>query len=139
MNDSISEHSRHNVETARTYLKAIEDGATGPMLARFFDPEAVVETLPNRITPRASRRNLNEVLAAAERGRKILSKQRYEIMQTIAEGDRLALEVLWSGTLLIPFDTLPAGSELRAHVVTVLEFRAGKILAQRQYDCYEPW
>jgi len=38
-----------------------------------------------------------------------------------------------------PFDSLPAGGTMRAHVAIFLEFRNGKIVAQRHYDCYEPW
>jgi hypothetical protein len=34
---------------------------------------------------------------------------------------------------------MPAGTRLEAHLAVFFEFRAGQIIAQRNYDCYEPW
>jgi ketosteroid isomerase-like protein len=31
------------------------------------------------------------------------------------------------------------GDVMRAHFATFIEFRDGKIVAQRNYDCFEPW
>ncbi|MEU5049278.1 hypothetical protein [Streptomyces sp. NPDC021096] len=55
----------------------------------------------------------------------------------MAVGDQVALEVTWTGTLAVPLGDLPAGHVLRAHIAVFLEFREGKIRAQRNYDCYE--
>lgn len=41
--------------------------------------------------------------------------------------------------LAVPLGTLKGGSEMRAHFATLLEFRDGKIVAQRNYDCFDPW
>ena len=128
-----------NIETARRYLKAIEQGATGATLAQFFAPQVVMELFPNRLAPQGSRSGLAEMLEAAERGQKALSSQHYEIKHEVASGDTVALEVLWVGTLAIPVAGLSAGSQMRAHFAAFLEFRDGKILAQRNYDCYHPW
>lgn len=51
----------------------------------------------------------------------------------------VALEVLWIGKLAVPLGNLQAGSEMRAHSAMFLEFRDGKIVDQRNYDCFEPW
>jgi ketosteroid isomerase-like protein len=128
-----------NIEIARRYLKAIEQGATGATLAQFFAPNVVMELFPNRLAPQGSRSGLAEMLEAAERGQKALSSQHYEIKHEVAGGDTVALEVLWVGTLAIPVAGLSAGSQMRAHFAAFLEFRDGKILAQRNYDCYDPW
>jgi hypothetical protein len=40
----------------------------------------------------------------------------------------------------VPVGELPVGGELRAHLGIFLEFDAeGRIVSQRNYDCYEPW
>ena len=51
----------------------------------------------------------------------------------------MALEVLWSGLLAVPVDSLPADTEMRAHISIWLEFRDGKISRQHNYDCFDPW
>jgi ketosteroid isomerase-like protein len=32
-----------------------------------------------------------------------------------------------------------SGAEMRAHSAMFIEFRVGKIVAQRNYDWFEPW
>lgn len=76
---------------------------------------------------------------AFEKGRKLLASQTYEIRKSIALGDSVAVEVWWTGTLAIAFGNLAAGAKLRAHSAMFFEFQDGKISAQRNYDCFEPW
>jgi ketosteroid isomerase-like protein len=139
--DPMSTSTREliNLDTARRFLAAIQRGATGDELAQFFTPDVVQEELPNRVSPNGRQRKLAGILEGAERGQKLLSAQRFEIRTALATGDRVILEVLWVGTLAIPFGTIPAGGEMRAHSAMFLEFRDGKIAAQRNYDCFEPW
>jgi ketosteroid isomerase-like protein len=136
---STSTRDLANLDAARQYLAAIQRGATGDALAQFFAPDVVQEEFPNRVAPDGKRRNLAAMLEGAERGQKVLSAQRFEIRTAIATGDRVILEVLWVGTLAIPFGTIAAGGEMRAYSAMFLEFRDGKITAQRNYDCFEPW
>ena len=136
---STSTRDLANLDAARQYLAAIQRGATGEELAQFLTPDVTQEELPNRVVPDGKRRKLAGILEAAERGQKVLSAQRFEIRSAVATGDRVILEVLWVGTLAIPFGTIPAGGEMRAHSAMFLEFRDGKIAAQRNYDCFEPW
>jgi ketosteroid isomerase-like protein len=128
-----------NLDAARQYLAAIQRGVTGDDLAQFFAPDVTQQEFPNRIVPNGKRRKLAGILEGAERGRKVMSAQRFEVRSAVATGDRVILEVLWVGTLAIPFGTIPAGGEMRAHCAMFLEFRDGKIAAQRNYDCFEPW
>jgi ketosteroid isomerase-like protein len=136
---STSTRDLANLDAARQYLAAIQRGAIGDELAQFFTPDVVQEELPNRVSPDGKRRKLAAILEGAERGQKILSEQRFEIRSAVATGDRVILEALWVGTLAIPFGTISAGGEIRAHLAIFLEFRDGKIAVQRNYDCYEPW
>lgn len=127
-----------NVEAAIRYHEAVARGATGEELARFFHADAVQQELPNLLFPDGVRRDLPALLQAAERGREAVGHQRFEVHRAVAAGDQVALEVTWTGTLAVPLGALPAGHVLRAHIAVFLEFRDGRIYAQRNYDCYEP-
>ncbi len=127
------------LELVRDYFKALEGGATGPALAAFYTADAVQEEFPNRLNPHGVRRDLPAILAAAERGQTVMASQHYEIVTAVADGDRAAVEFLWSGTLAIAAGPLPAGARMRGRFACFLEFRDGRIVAQRNYDCFEPW
>jgi hypothetical protein len=45
-----------NTSLIRSYLAAIESGATGEALARFFTPDAIQVELPNRLNPQGGGR-----------------------------------------------------------------------------------
>jgi ketosteroid isomerase-like protein len=126
------------LELARRYLAAVEGGATGDALAAFYAPEVVQEEFPNRLLPQGARRDLAAILKAAARGQQVMAAQRYEVLHAVASGDHAALEFRWVGTLAIPVGSLPAGGEMRARCAVFLEFRDGRIVAQRSYDCFEP-
>lgn len=128
-----------NLEFVHRYLAAVERGATGDELAAFYTPDAVQEELPNRLIPTGIRRDVAAILQGAERGQKVVSKQRYTIRSEVSSGDRVAVEVLWEGTLAVPMGSLPVGGVMRAHFAIFLEIRDGRIAAQRNYDCFEPW
>jgi ketosteroid isomerase-like protein len=128
-----------NLATARRYLAAVENGATGAKLAPFFTPDVVQEEFPNRLVPNGARRDLAAILAGAERGHQVMAAQRYEVLDALAAGDAVALEVQWTGTLRVPLGSLPAGGAMRARFGVFLTFREGRIAAQRNYDCFEPW
>lgn len=83
-------------------------------------------------------RDVAAIALAAETGRGKLREQSFEVRNAIAAGDQVALEVLWSGTTGVAAGELAAGYVLRAHIATVLRFQDGKIVEQRNYDCYEP-
>jgi ketosteroid isomerase-like protein len=128
-----------NLEIARSYLRALERGDTGAALSKFFAPEVVLEEFPNLLTPHGQKRDLAAALEGAERGKKLMSRQMYKIMEELADDDRVALEVEWVGTLAVPFGSIPAGGQMKAFIAVVLEFREGKIVRQRNYDCFLAW
>lgn len=127
-----------NVALARQYLKAIESGASAEEMAQFFAPEVIVEIFPSKFFPNGSRDNLAGILAAAKRGKKAMTTQTYAVRNAIASGDQVALEIDWIGTLAVPLQTIAAGGQMRAHFASFLQFKDGKIVSQRNYDCYEP-
>jgi ketosteroid isomerase-like protein len=128
-----------NIETVRTYFKAIEDGAVGDAIARFFAPDVIQDEFPNRLMPNGARRNLNDIRDASERGQKVVSTQTFEIQNLVASGDWVAVETIWTGTLSVPFGTIPAGGRMRARFGVFIQLRDGKIIAQRNYDCFDPF
>jgi len=127
-----------NLAFARRYLEAIERGNPEDSL-KFFAEDAVQEEFPNRLLPHGARRDLAGLREAAQRGSKVMAAQRYEVLNAVASGDQVALEVQWTGTLAVPFGSIPAGGPMRARFAIFLEFRNGKIARQRNYDCFEPW
>ncbi len=134
----MSELNEHpNVRTAVRYHQAVARFAVGEELAAFFHPDAVHTQLPNALFPDGTVRPLPDLIAAAQQGRKLLADQHFEVINTVAFGAQVALEVTWSGTLAVSLGDLTAGQILRAHIAAFLEFRDGKIIAQRNYDCYE--
>lgn len=127
------------MRAARRYLAAIQAGATGDALAAFFTDDVVQEEFPNRLVPTGARRDLRAILDGAERGQAVLTGQRFDVRTATADGDRVALEVEWTGTLAIPIGSVPPGGELRARFGVFLDFRDGRIAAQRNYDCFDPF
>jgi hypothetical protein len=61
------------------------------------------------------------------------------VRSALAGGDRVALELVWVGTLAVPLGTIPAGGEMRAHFGVFLDYRGELIIGQRNYDCFEPF
>lgn len=129
----------NNLATAQRYLAALERLCTGDELAEFFTADVVQEEFPNRLLPRGARRDLAGILEAGERGRQVMSAQRYEVLHAIADESNVVLEIEWTGTLAVPFGSIPAGGQMRARFAVFLEFRDGKIARQRNYDCFAPW
>jgi len=127
-----------NLDTALRYLKAVESGATTD-LAQFFTADAVVEELPNRVVPNGARRGLAGVQDGAKRGQQLMARQTYDVRTATESDDLVILEVLWTGTLKVPYGPIPSGGEMKAHSAVFLNFRDGKIARQRNYDCFEPW
>ena len=139
------EREATNLEIARRYLAAIEASTSTTLTDEpggadvFFAPDVIQEEFPNRFLPAGARRDLADLRAAAERGRAVLGGQRYHVRAAYAVGDTVILEVLWVGILAVSVGTLAAGQEMRAHFAVFLEFRDGKIVRQRNYDCFEPF
>jgi ketosteroid isomerase-like protein len=123
---------------AREYLNSIgrEDELGG---LRFFADDVVQIEFPNRLLPNGATRDLAALRDAAERGRKVMSAQRFEVVNAIASGDQVAVEALWTGTLAVPLGSIPVGGQMRARFAIFLTYRDGRIVRQHNYDCFDPW
>lgn len=122
----------------RDLFRAIENGATGEALARYFDPNAEQIEYPSLMRPAGGQRSVDGMLAGAELGARLIADQSYEPHVVIDDGERLAVRFTWRGTLRADAAGIPAGTALVAHVAAFFEFREGRVLRQSSYDCYEP-
>ena len=136
---SRPEHEAANLDVATRYLQALGRGITAAELADFFHEDVVQIEYPNRLTPNGARRDLAAMQAGAERGSQAVSDQQYEILDAVTQGDTVVLEVDWSAILAVALGTLPAGYRMHARFAVFLELRDGRIAAQRNYDCFDPW
>ena len=133
------EDRQDHIVIARSYLKALEDGAAFEVLSGYFAPDCIQEEFPNRFTPNGARRTVEDLRLTAARGKKAVEAERYEILTEVAQGDLVALEVQWSARLQVPVGTLKAGDTMRARFAVFLTFRDGLILRQHNYDCFDPF
>jgi ketosteroid isomerase-like protein len=130
--------SHELLRLARDYLESIgnSDDLGG---LRFFADDVVQVEFPNRLVPHGATRDLAALRDAAERGRKVMTAQRFEVVNAIASGEQVAVEAIWSGTLAVPLGSIPAGGQMRARFAIFLTYRDGKIVRQHNYDCFDPW
>ena len=133
----MSEHP--NVTLVREYLAAIGRGEAGEGMRRFFDADFQQTEFPNTLNPKGQQSDLADSLARSEKGKKLLSAQRYDVKTVTNQGETVVLEVDWTGTLAIAALGLPVGGQMKAHFAMFIEVRNGKIWRQRNYDCFEPW
>lgn len=123
----------------RAYLAAIEGGADADELAGFYHPDAVLTEYPNRLNPNGAQKGLPEILAGVESGARLLSRQFFDVHTATETGDRVVVEMTWTGYPNVPMGMLRAGEPIRARIAQVIEFEDGLIIRQRTYDCFEPF
>lgn len=128
-----------NILVVREYLQALADGEAGESLGRFFSENAVQIELPNQLNRAGGKSDLETIKKRSEEGKNLLTSQTYTIKNEIIDGDKLAVEAEWTGVLAIPLGELAAGYEMKAHFAMFFKFENGRIVLQRNYDCFEPW
>ena len=128
-----------NVAIVRRYYEAVARQATGDELASFYARDVIQEEFPNRFVPNGIRRDLAAIKEAAERGKGVMAKQELELLRVVASGDTVAVEARWAGTVGKDIGPIQTGTVMRARFAQFFEFRNGKIVAQRNYDCFDPW
>jgi len=124
---------------AKRHLQDIEAGKTGLELARFYDERIVQTEYPNRLNPNGGSSNYNTLIERSEKGKHIIVKQSYDIINEYTAGNTVILEVTWTAVLSIPIGQTAAGQEIKANFALFMEFENGKIIRQRNYDCFAPF
>ena len=128
-----------NIARTQQCLQAIASMGPSEKVADFCSADIGVQEFPNRIVPQGRIRRAADLSAAYEQGHKILQSQIYTVRHLFEAGDEVVAELEWTGILAVPVMNLPAGSEMKAFVAMFLTFREGKIVSQRNYDCYPPF
>lgn len=128
-----------NVAIAKRYIEALGSGADPEAVGAFFAPDVVQEEFPNRLLPNGATRDLAALREARRRGRALMSHEAYELLSAMGEGDRVAVELLWIGTVGADVGPFKAGQQIKARFAIFLWFRDGRIVRQHNYDCFWPW
>lgn len=121
-----------------SYLRAVEAGATGDALARFYTPDAVLIEHPNQLNRGVEvRRDLAQILEAASKGQSIVAAQHNDVQSVLVEGDRAALTLNWTGTFKVDLPGYKIGEPMRARFAQFYTLRDGRIARQETFDCFE--
>ena len=127
------------LEVAKQYLSRLSHGAEPEELDSFFAPDVVYEEFPNRLRPNGATGDLQAMKQARARGRALLKAARFELVNAVAGDGKVAMEVIWTGTVRDAAGPFTAGQSMRARFALFMEFRDGRIVRQRNYDCFDPW
>ena len=122
---------------AKNYLKALKAGKTGKDIALFFHPDIIQIELPNRLNPKGVTSNLSQIIERAEKSKKLLKMQNYEIETALVHDDIVALQIRWTGVMAVSIGTLGAGKTMTGYFAMFLQFQSGQIIRQTTYNCFD--
>ena len=108
-------------------------------LAAYFNPAIRQIEYPNLLNPHGGISDFKTLMDRAEKGKQILKSQSYDVQREFVSGNTVIFEVVWRGAFAIPIGKTPAGEEIKAFFALFIEFENGKILTQRNYDCFAPF
>ena len=135
----MTDREAQNISVVPAYLAALGNNEAGDSLRRFFTEDARQIEMPNRLNPHGQESDLDRMLERSLQGLKILREQRYKIVSEVAQDHHVAVEVRWTGVLAVALRTLAPGAEMIASIAIFFTFRDGRIVTQRNYDCFDPW
>ena len=118
---------------------SLSEGAGPDELDSFLAAGFVQEEFPNRLSPNGATRDLTATKEARARGQALLSAESFEIANAVASGEYVAMELKWQATIREVTGPFTAGQVISAKFAVFLEFHQGRILRQRNYDCFDPW
>lgn len=125
---------------ARQYVKDLSDGKSGEeLIAAYFSKDAMQTEFPNKLMVNGQVSDYAELIERSKKGKHVVVQQLFSIEHEHAHDNTVILEVLWKGIFTIPIGHTTPGGTITAHIAMVLEFENGKIIRQRNYDCYEPF
>jgi len=136
MTDSVP---HPHLTLVKSYFEALEQGADDATLGSFFAPNVEQREFPNRLLENGARRGTAELLDGHRKGQSVVEQQRYAVQNALVDGDRVAVELLWTARLKLPLGKLKVGDEMRAHCGVFFRIEDGRIVQQHNFDCFEPF
>lgn len=123
----------------RDFLDALEAFDADRVGAVLSDDVVHVEH-PNALLPSGLRRDKATMLKSLASGRKTLSQQTYTLTSVVVDGDVIAFEADWEGTLAIPLKDKKPGDKMTANFAVFLKLDdGGKVKTWNNYDCFQPF
>ena len=136
---NLEENISGNLRTYLNFVKRVESlSDNAEDYKDLIHADAEFRELPNLLNKNGQVRNLEMSLEGLKKAKMILSAQTYEITGYLEDGDKVAVEKVWTGKMSMDIGNLKKGQELKAFICAVVEFKDGKIYRHRTYDCYEP-
>jgi len=129
-----------NLDIVKEYfglLEAFSDERSA--FERILHREFRQKEFPNILNKNGQESDFEDSLKRAGLGSKVLSKQTYEITHHIETESEIVVEALWRGRMAVDAGPLKANQEIKAQFCIVCEFKDGKIVRQRNYDCFYPF
>lgn len=133
----MTDQKQENLTAAKSFVRAVET-MDGSCLDVFFSRSVSQTEWPNLFKPQGEHRDLDQLKSDIEKARGVLREQRYDITRELAGDDCVILEMVWHGIMEKDLPPLAAGQSLRAHCVAVFDFKDGKVVGLRNYDCFDP-
>lgn len=124
------------LKAVQALLRAIEQGDRAALLAAYADNAVQVEH-PNRLKPKGDRRAPAKMAEDLARGKALLRSEHYDVLDATVSGDRVALQVKWTGVLAVPVGALQPGDSMICESGIFLRFEGDRIAEQHNYDCFE--
>ncbi len=128
-----------NNAIVKEFIHTLQNRKSAAELLRFYHPDVEQIEFPNTLTKAKTVRTLADLENASNKGNKVLQKEEYEILKSYAFKNTVIIEAIWTGTLALPIGAIPIGGQMKAYFAQFYEFKDGKIIRQRNYDCFEPF
>lgn len=128
---------KENEQIVLNFLKALENRKSSIELSDFYHEEIQQIEYPNLLLKSKTIRTLKEIIAASEKGLMVITREHYEVLSLYSYEDMVIIEALWEGTLALPIGYLNVGDKMIAHFAQFFQLKDGKIIKQRNYDCFE--
>jgi len=124
---------------ANQFIRTLEHRKSADELLQFYHPDIKHIEFPNTVTKNRKVSTLSDLKEASEKGKKLLQKEEYEVLNSWSFENTVIIEAIWTGTLAVQMGNIPVGGQMKAYFAQFYEFKDGKIFKQRNYDCFEPF